>query len=94
VLQGLIKDMSRIKQDFDLKWERLLKYIETDNQMKVIGGHYQSSAVRSDPILVQEIDRGKFSATVHTLKSHLISVEENKEVSLPPGQITSVSAVS
>jgi len=77
-LHDLIKDMSEIKHQFDLKWERLLKYIKTDKEVNRdrddMLPQYKSTVGRCDPILVQESERVRMSATVATLNSHLLSV--------------------
>ena len=72
-LEELVCEMSKLKRDFDLKWEVLLGYIGkekgTATQPEKVAIKYQSSVEGSEAILVQDCERMRLSATIGTLNS-------------------------
>ena len=72
-LEELVYEMSKLKSDFDLKWEVLLTYIGKEKgpatQTEKVATKYQSSVEGSEAILVQDCQRMRLSATIGTLNS-------------------------
>ena len=72
-LEELMCEMSKLKRDFDVKWEILLTYIGKEKipatQIEKVATKYQSSVEGSEAILVQDCERMRLSATIGTLNS-------------------------
>jgi hypothetical protein len=72
-LEDLVCEMSKLKRDFDLKWEVLLAYIGKEKgpatQAEKVATKCQSLVEGSEPILVQDFERMRLSATIGTLNS-------------------------
>lgn len=72
-LEELVSEMSKLKRDFDGKWEVLLAYVGKEKgpatQTEKVPTKYQSSVEGSEAILVQDCQRMRLSATIGTLNS-------------------------
>ena len=72
-LEELVCEMSKLKRDFDAKWEVLLAYVGKEKgpatQAEKGQAKYQSSVEGSEAILVQDCQRMRLSATIATLNS-------------------------
>ena len=68
----MVKEMGKLKSEFDIKWEVLVKYMLTQKCQDNVQAEYQSSAAgQGDLIAVEDnFENLKMSATVPTFNSH------------------------